>query len=565
MCTRIAATAFFVLVTLPAATFAQPLADRVPKDVLVYAGWAGSTGMGPAYDESHFKALLESSGVPNFVEKSLPLALQRIADEERHAKEAIRIFSDLGRIVWKYPTAVFASGLGVRDGVPTPRVGVLCRAGAEAPALQTRVNDLLLQLPRDIPVEIRTFQSDDLVGVIVGYEEAEFKPDSQATLQGVAGFKEAMAKLQPDPVVAFFLDADAVRRMGERMVAQFGDEEVRREWPTVRDALGLEGLRQVAFTAGFRDKRWETNAFVAAPAPRKGLLKLLDAEPVSDAVFKLIPRSARFAGAANVDANRILADIRSIVGQFDPRAVRNFDEELADASKEIGVDIEKDLLAHLGKEWACYTAPTIGGNGLPGVVLVNRPADADKAAAAMDKLADAVNRIIAEETKGDDVTVRIRETKVGDVTIKYFATPFVSPAWAVKGGNLYVALYPQVVAAAAKQAKDGASILDNPEFAAMRKSLAGEKSSGVSSILFLDLTQSVPDAYSALLPLSRVSGFADLIGIPAPAMLLPPIETLSAHVTPAGSATWTDDAGWHWRNVSPFPAAEVLAAEMLLP
>jgi hypothetical protein len=87
----------------------------------------------------------------------------------------------------------------------------------------------------------------------------------------------------------------------------------------------------------------------------------------------------------------------------------------------------------------------------------------------------------------------------------------------------------------------------------------------LSSIAFLDLPQSVSDAYPAMLAVSRVSGFADLLGIPAPAMLLPPIETLRQHTTPAAAATWADDAGWHWRGLSPFPGAELMAVESVLP
>ena len=40
---------------------AQPLADRVPADALVYIGWAGSQNLGPAYDASHLKAVAASS------------------------------------------------------------------------------------------------------------------------------------------------------------------------------------------------------------------------------------------------------------------------------------------------------------------------------------------------------------------------------------------------------------------------------------------------------------------------------------------------------------------------
>lgn len=564
MCRRLL-TAFLLAATVPLLANAQPLADRVPKDAVVYIGWRGSTAMGEGYDQSHLKALLESSGLPRFVEESLPVALQRLAQEEPDAAEAVRVFSEIGRAVWKYPTALFTSGLGVRDGVPTPRVGFLCQAGPDAATLQARLDDLLLQMPKDVPVEVRTFRTDGgLVGVVVGYEEAEFKAGQEGALQSVPAFKSAMAQLQPEPVLAVYLDTDTLRRTGERLVTQFGDPDVKAEWPRIRDALGLEGLKQVAFTAGFRDKRWETNVFVAAPAPRKGLLKLLEAEPVTDDTLKLIPRTAQIAGAVNIDPARILAEARNVAGQLDPEARQDIDRGLQEVSQVLGVDIENDLIASVGKEWAFYTAPTVGGNGILGVVLVNRPADAAKAQQAMDKLADAINRLVAQETAGDDITIRIREAQAPDgLKIKYLATPVVSPAWAVRDGNLYVALYPQVVAAAARQAKESQSILENPEFAAMRKALAGEKGTRASSILFLDLPQAVPDAYPALLAASRLAGFADIVGVPAPAMLLPPIEVLTRHTTPAAAATWTDDAGWHFRGTSPFPGAELLAVEMV--
>jgi hypothetical protein len=33
------------------------------------------------------------------------------------------------------------------------------------------------------------------------------------------------------------------------------------------------------------------------------------------------------------------------------------------------------------------------------------------------------------------------------------------------------------------------------------------------------------------------------------------------HLSPAASVSWTDDAGWHLRGVSPFPGSTLLAAE----
>jgi hypothetical protein len=559
-------TAFLVLAVLPASTFAQPLADRVPKDVLVYAGWAGSSGMGKSYDESHLKALLESSGMPKFIEDSIPQALRRIGELDRHAAEPARLVADLGRVMWKYPTAFFASGLGVRDGVPTPRVGILCRAGADATMLETRLSDLLLQISKEIPLEIRVFRLDDLVGVVVGYEEGEFKPGNNVSLDTLPEFQNSMKTLQPDPVLAVYVDADAIRRMGERLIAQFGEADVRREWPRVRDAIGIAGLKQIAFTAGFRNKNWETNLLIGAPSPRSGLLKLLDAEPINDEVLKLIPRSARLVGAMSIDGSRVLSDFRSFAGQLDPHVRRDIDRSLEEIVKEFGIDVQRDLLDQLGKQWAYYTAPRVGGNGLLGVVFVNRPRDVGKLSASLEKLSDSVNQVFAKVQRHDEPIIRIRETQAGEVRIKYLATPVVSPAWTVRGGNLYVALYPQVVAAAANLPnKAGESILDNPQFAAMRKEMAGDSSAKMSSVTFMDLPQMVPDAYPTLLAMSRLSGFADLLGVTSPAMMLPPMETFTAHVTPAASAIWTDDAGWHWRSSGPFPAASVVMLKGLLP
>ena len=37
---------------------AQPLADRVPADALLYFGWSGSENIGATYDQSRLKAVL---------------------------------------------------------------------------------------------------------------------------------------------------------------------------------------------------------------------------------------------------------------------------------------------------------------------------------------------------------------------------------------------------------------------------------------------------------------------------------------------------------------------------
>jgi hypothetical protein len=52
-----------------------------------------------------------------------------------------------------------------------------------------------------------------------------------------------------------------------------------------------------------------------------------------------------------------------------------------------------------------------------------------------------------------------------------------------------------------------------------------------------------------------------VIGVDTPALLLPPLGTLTQHLGVAGSVSWVDDAGWHFRAVSPFPGSVTLASE----
>jgi prepilin-type processing-associated H-X9-DG protein len=380
-----------------------------------------------------------------------------------------------------------------------------------------------------------------------------------------------------------FVDAEGIRTFAERAIQVSGNAQAAKTWPQVRDALGLQGLRQVTFVSGFSGKGWEDNLFIAAPPPRKGLLALLDAKPISDDALRLSPRSARIANAASFDLSRLLAEVRNVAGELDPNVRRQIDEALQQASGQLGLDIERDLIGALGHEWVSYTSPTVGGNGLLGMVAVNRLRDAAKAQQTLTKLVAIANRVLEEQLKGEEVTVKLNTVQIDGMDVTYLGTPFVSPAWGVRNGNLFVALYPQNVVAAARaataapaQAPAGGaramapagagegSILDNPDFVAMRQALPGRQgAASISAIQFMDLRLTAPDAYPTWLAISRVAGFGDLFGVQSPPMLLPPLSVLAQHLGPAAGAAWGDDAGWHYRSYSPFPGSTILANDPL--
>ena len=158
--------------------------------------------------------------------------------------------------------------------------------------------------------------------------------------------------------------------------------------------------------------------------------------------------------------------------------------------------------------------------------------------------------------------VRVRQTSVADLTIHYVGLPVITPSWAIKDGNLYVGLYPQVVSAAAKRGA-GKSILDNPKFAAVRQRIRAGGGS-VSAFEFADLQATAPQSYGSWLAVSRLVGFGDLMGVESPPMVLPELSVLMSHLGPAGSASWGDDAGLHFRAVSPFPGSSLLSQDPMV-
>ena len=128
--------------------------------------------------------------------------------------------------------------------------------------------------------------------------------------------------------------------------------------------LGLPGLRSIAISMGFDQKDWATDVFVDAPAPRKGLLAAFDAAPLDDATLKLIPQDAISAGAFQFDVAGLLEHVRSIASEIDASAPQQIDDAVHQVNAMLDMDVERDLFGSFGSEWAYYSSPTVGGQGI---------------------------------------------------------------------------------------------------------------------------------------------------------------------------------------------------------
>jgi prepilin-type processing-associated H-X9-DG protein len=550
-----------VVLLFPTLSAAQPLADRVPADALLYVGWVGSDNLGPAFDESHLKAVLQSSGARELFAQTLPQLSQRAAQGQPGVAEYVTLLSAIGERVWRHPAALFWTGVDFSDPRnPAPRFALVCDAGDEAASLTKDFQTAVDRAGRTA-VPMKVVSDKNIVALHVGGVPAGVA--GQPSLTEQAAVIDAMTQVHDAPLACVYVNLEGIVKLIDSAPVRGKRQEADREkWDKLRDALGLANAKVAMWTGAFDGKDWSGRAFVAAPAPRTGIFAMLDGRPITADLLALVPSTATMMRACNLDLARIIPAARDTAAKVDPNAPANIDQGLDRFRTMTGLDLQKDVFEPLGDQWAVYADPTVAGNFTLSLVLVNKLDDPAKADRAIAQLARSAGNFASGAAAKDGVQVAFRDVKVGDVTVHYLATPLVRPSWTIKDGVLYAGLYPQVVAAAAGTGAKGKSIVDNDAFIAVRKRVGGDHAP--TSIQFGDLQKIAPSVYPTWLLLTSYAGFGDLFGVQTPPMLLPPLDRLLAHLAPSASVSWVDGAGWHMQGVTPFPGANVVASDPTL-
>ncbi len=541
---------------------APPLADRVPSDALLYVGWAGSDGC-PGYDASHLKAVVGSSSIPQLFTSFVPQLVRRVGRMNGQAGEVLDRLVAAGSPVWHHPTAFYLGGIDYSGPRPMPRVAILCDAGPDAASLSDQLVQLIGELPPDAEVKpaVRTYGNLVVLSLLSADQTDElFAKPAAGGLGATAKFNAALGQCRPaTAALVGYVDMEGVVTAVDEGVQKANEREVSANWPKVRATLGLSGLRRAAWTAGFDGKDWIERTFVSTDGRHAGMLSLLDARPLDTDLLSAVPVTADRVAAARLDLAAGFDAIHDAIATFSPDAAAKVDDALGQINDQAGINIRRDLLGSLGDQWVSYSDRSVGGSSVMGTVLVNRLRDAARGDQAMTQLSRRLNTIIAHQIANPMIEVQFRESQVNGTTLHYLAVPLVTPTWAVKGGQLFVGLYPQVVAAAVDGADHkGPSILQRPEYVATLKRLGNHPA---ASVAFVNLPGVAPDGYADLLGTTRLLlGMGDIFGAHAPPLVVPPLRQVLPELTPAGSVSWADAAGWHSAAVSPFPGAEILGA-----
>lgn len=557
MCHRLFVATLIAL--LPLISHAQPLADRVPGDALLYIGWQGSEAMPAAFAQSNLKGVLDHSGLAQLFSQAYPQLVQRVSQEDAHAGQVLSQIGSITGPLFRHPTAMVLLAPAANAPMPAPRFALFCQAGNESDALLKQFNGLLAQLP-PIGIPASAVKQGDLVLLTINFDQPALAlaADASKSIAKSPSFLQSSAQVAREPVAIFYVDAQATLAYLDKGIRQMHPDFVP-DWTKAVEMLGLSGLHRIIWTGSFEGANWSEQTFIDAPAPRKGVPAMLDAPPLSDAILHAVPKTATWVGIGQLDLGGLFTAIHDILAQFNPEGAQMMNQALGAGQMALGFNPKTDLLDALGPEWALYNDPTVAGNGPMGLIVVNHLRKADVAQRSLKKLWLALeNMVNGQLPPQDKMHIGFEHTQADGVDVYYVALPFVSPSWTIQDDKLFLALYPQLALSAANAAK-GPSLVENPDFQSLRQALHGTNANG---LLFVDLPKSATEGYQTLLAMSQLGlGFANMAGIQTPPMVIPPLRQLRPYLNPAAEFSWTDEAGYHSLGRTPFPGAQALTAQ----
>jgi hypothetical protein len=237
-----------------------------------------------------------------------------------------------------------------------------------------------------------------------------------------------------------------------------------------------------------------------------------------------------------------------VIRQSAPEEMADFEKSLAAAKAEIGVDIEKDLIATLGNEWINYRGPT----GTHPFVLVHKLKDAATFSKTLEILAEKVNAAAGGK-------FQVEKLDAGTMEVTGIRLPQITIAWTVRGDYFYASTLEGITSAVEQVEKKGDPITLNPDFVKVLAALPQQK---WMSLTYSEPATLYPGLYGAAMGLSAV---ARMRGLDLPGDLLPNPDRVAPFMPPGGSVSWMDADGLHMMGRSAFPGAGIVSGEVSAP
>jgi hypothetical protein len=548
----IVVTALCGLAWLSANARAQPMADQLPATTLVYSGWSPNAAL---QDTKAARMLADERIVAPWRNllvaylKSLPGEVKEGGDLADHLP---RLLADASQC-----EGCFAL-LEVKKGEKhhlNPQAVLILNLGAKRKDFEEHFKPIHERLKKELGDSVQMLKIDQswlwgknehnrdeyfwgFVGdrFIVYYGDggeaflrAMVAGKPAAPLSAAPAFVDCLAKIPGDAVVVTtYADVPQLLTLARVVMQQDKDfNDLTDHWKTLLVALGLDNVRTLGEKTVIQDQQFVTRTLLRTDGAPQGLLPALLQGPVDDAMLKCVPPDAMVAFATRLDLAKTYDEFKAAavtVGGED--AARTF-SDLEQQAKTAGVSVP-NVLAPLGDQWVIYNAASTGGMFLTGWTLVGTVKDA----AAFNHQADTITKLFVGEA-AEEAGVTRHQFDVDGVTVHYLEFggffELFQPAWAQAGDKLVIALYPQIVEDAVRQLKADKSLLDNPDFQAMRKRIGND-----GPTAYLATQQLVTGVYPYLLWVAQAmhdfSSNAGGAARPETGVLIPSLQRLLTYV-----------------------------------
>ncbi len=381
-----------------------------------------------------------------------------------------------------------------------------------------------------------------------------------------AEYEHVVSRLGAERIWTFFLSGDRLRE-ALLAIGRKEDPEGTKTAERVIDKLGLRSVHGIGASWAAEPPGIVQRTYVHAPAPRKGLLALASEEPLGDGTLRLAHGELLSFTAASFKFASAMELVRGIALALDES--EKLTDALAQAREALGMDIETDLLRHLGDEVAfIIVPPEVGGmnpllGGVGGISVVVELRNADAFSGTLEKLlamADAAMQSAQAGSMGElaYLGTRLRYAR--------FLGGTISPTVAVAGDRLIVAgslsTAKELVRLCLKG--DAEPLVQSDEFKALLVHVGGRVG---PSLIYSDTKQGVTTAVSLAGLRAGIVGPIMARGRPTPAAggplelgrftdwvdlaLLPSPRSLTRHLFPQIGTSIVDDDGFLAMNYGP--------------
>lgn len=543
---------------IPPAAEDPAMARIAPKECLFYMTWSGAAAADP---QSHNQA--EQLLAEKEVQQSLQLLEEQIVAGFRVAQagdpQAVAMVDDVrtvAKAVLTSPAAVFISKLQPpRNGPPDVRGGAMVNLGERAPEIAKSLGRIEAQLTGKDAVQPAPRMAAGWRRIPLGMHDPHANQDStlQWAVKGgylVIGLGEGeadkvMERVRQEPPawlkqlrgrLTVPRPANLVYVNVAELVKLAGGGEP--ELAGIFAGLGLAQVQSMASITGLDDAGCVTRTQVTIDGEPKGLLSVLDAQPLTKGHLTAIPKDATIALAARLDAAKIYKQLLEITGRIEPTGQQELLGGVRQFEARMKLKLYEDILQSLGDTWRVYTSPSEGNLVFTGLTAVVDIRNHDRLVATNAKLvfSSLLGGIADDATqpgRGQPQPL-IKQIKYGTHTIFYLTRlagsfPFY-PAWCITDKEMVIALFPQNVKAYLERAdQNGASSLADVQ--AMTGALEANKPIAVSYV-------DVPTAFKLAYPIVQVLlGFASSeMGRGGPVLdisLLPPAPSIGRHLRPS--------------------------------